>query len=126
LIGPSGDGKSTLLNYIGGAQQVAIDDDGRYKIENVKPLPGIITGHGLESETKLPCRYKNFYDCPGFGDTRGPIQEILNIFSIHKLTERSQKIKVIITISEYSIRQGRGEIFVKTVKNLGETFQNIN
>ena len=45
-------------------------------------MPGIITGHGLESETKLPCRYKNFYDCPGFGDTRGPVQEILNIFKV--------------------------------------------
>jgi ABC-type lipoprotein export system ATPase subunit len=47
LIGTSGDGKSTLLNYIGKAKQVAIDNYGVYKIENVEPLPGIKTSHGI-------------------------------------------------------------------------------
>ena len=46
MIGPSGDGKSTLLNYIGKAEQVAIDDYGVYKIENVTQLEGIKAAHG--------------------------------------------------------------------------------
>ena len=75
-------------------------------------MPGIEVGHGITSVTSLPCRYREYCDCPGFSDTRSAVQEILNNFSIYKLTESSKKIKLVVTISEYSIRSGRSEKFI--------------
>merc|ERR1711933_680739 len=81
IVGTTGVGKSTTINYINDIKLEAKLLDGRYKLSAVegKSLEGgfkIGTSNAI-SETLYPGVYApinqdfSYIDCPGFGDTRG-------------------------------------------------------
>ena len=72
------------------------DEDDEYLIDAVIPKSGIKVGHSSSSETKRPAYWVSedkiaYWDCPGFGDTSGEVQDITNAFYINKLLENSKQ-----------------------------------
>lgn len=110
VIGPSGSGKSTLLNYL--AERPLVADD-EYRLDTSAPLSGSEIGHSVRSITTLPSvtnlREILYWDCPGFGDTRGPAQDIVNACAIRQLF--SGRVKVVLTASETTLAD-RGKEFL--------------
>jgi hypothetical protein len=58
-----------------------------------------------------------YWDCPGFNDTKGSEQDITNGFYIKSIFDKSEEVKIIIVISEYSM-QGRADKFIGVLKKL--------
>jgi len=130
ILGSTGAGKSVLLNYLaekrlegkknplGGPRILEVED----------PLPGSNIGHGLESGTTLPFSWAvsnnnnvtvTYWDCPGFDDTRGNAQEIVNAFAIHRLIQGPTKIVLVVPESALQEKQGT---FLKFLDKITEAF----
>lgn len=122
ILGTTGSGKSTLAHGLAGRplegssvkkgrRVITIADDAE--------LPGFTIGHGLASETSIPNVWHDketnliYCDCPGFMDSRGPEQEIVNAFAIDQLFTTGGRIKILLTIeeSEFESVRGNGVIF---------------
>ena len=97
FLGNTGSGKSTVVNYLAGKQLEAIEDeDDEIVIIAPDAVEGMEIGQDMSSCTKIPTRWVSdeniaYWDCPGFGDTEGPVQDITNAYYIHKLFDKSQK-----------------------------------
>jgi ABC-type cobalamin/Fe3+-siderophores transport system ATPase subunit len=88
LIGDTGEGKTTLLNYIANNQlKGVLTSLDNHIIKAVEPSEHMKIGTGPSSETNFPQKWESpegilFWDCPGFRDTNGLEQDVLNGFNI--------------------------------------------
>ncbi|KAF0530317.1 50S ribosome-binding GTPase family protein [Gigaspora margarita] len=126
IIGDTGEGKSTLLNYLTGVPLFSRDDDFGDYIIYTETSDGIDINDRSISQTTLPLCRGIYWDCPGFGDTRGPVQNIINAYSIYKLVKNTKKLKVVVVASEYVIKSTRKKEFLNLINNIGETFKNTD
>jgi len=129
VLGTTGDGKSTLVNYLSDEPLVVKQDEIRgYYIDTDNPEAKIKIGHA-GATTTLPNRWTNatsgvtYFDCPGLEDTRGAKQDILNAFSINRALEVSQTVKILLVLSERSVAC-RGISCRNSFDKLGSLFQN--
>ena len=109
FIGPSKNGKSTLINYFLG-NELEAEFDKRLFITHVKKTfeeeGGPDIGAGIHSETTVPSRWDNapylpglvLWDAPGFGDNRGPIQDIINACFIYQIFQLSKTLKIVLVL----------------------------
>ena len=78
LLGLTGSGKSTLTNYMMGANLNWKKSKGKYEITNDDKTNYPVIGNTLVSCTDIPSIYKAegicFVDPAGFLDTKGPTQ----------------------------------------------------
>ncbi|RIB22920.1 hypothetical protein C2G38_2139996 [Gigaspora rosea] len=119
VVGETREGKTTLLNYLTGKYLFSKErDDGFGGLEICcdDPLNNVDINNGSTSQTSLPYNEGEYWDCPGFGDTRGPVQEIINAYAIYKL----------IKISETTIDEQSKKKLLNLFQKLGETFKNNN
>ena len=131
VLGNTGVGKSTLVNYLAGAELLAEKKGfGKMLISVPKPISSKMkVSHKLVSETSIPNSWKDaktktvYWDCPGFGDNRGPVQDISNAFYIKKLFELSKSTKIILVTTESSFIEGRGVNFANLIGSLSELFK---
>lgn len=89
IIGRTGSGKSTLVNYLVNINNLIVEvnenGDHVFALGNISNNIAKI-GHTLTSETSLPNKIINFatnevfWDCPGFGDTKGVLSDVLNAY----------------------------------------------
>lgn len=145
-LGMTGEGKSTLLNFLAGKSFQAIKTAGQWKLEILTGenyLDGITPGHTVNSTTSEPAYWYDtdnkrvYYDCPGFADTRvgenasAEIKEIINAthniknaYSIEKLFNAFQEnVKILLVAAESSI-QNKGVAFLdNNVRILEEFFK---
>lgn len=127
IIGPTGTGKSVLLNYL--AEKPLTGKKGtkgkKLILEVNDPLEGSVIGYGKESGTTLPFSWKDsnsveYWDCPGFGATSGTEQEIIDAFAIHHLCKGPTKI--VLAISEGGFEEERAQIVLKFFEKMTTTF----
>ncbi|CAG8827007.1 36973_t:CDS:2, partial [Gigaspora margarita] len=132
IVGETREGKTTLFNYlIGNAlfSKENIDCGGFEIYSGIKtyigdPLNNInINNHSI-SQTSLPLNQGEFWDCPGFGDSRSAQQNIINAYSIYMLTKSIKKLKVLIVVSEATITEKSKKKLLKLIQYLGEIFKN--
>ena len=101
LMGPTGVGKTTLINYLSGANLECKEYKDKYgspeAVVDVKDSrTDLIIGHTPKSQTKIPnklydkVKKTTYWDCPGFEDTKG--QDIANAFYIKKLFDIPKSI----------------------------------
>jgi energy-coupling factor transporter ATP-binding protein EcfA2 len=132
VLGVTGSGKSTLLHALAGKRLIVRKGSGKMEID-VAPgetLPGFAVGHGVASVTTLPVswydgRNKVFYwDCPGFMDTRGPEQDIINAFAVDSLFEPPARIKTLLVLQESEITDSRMTNALSRLDKLGKLLTN--
>ncbi|CAG8686561.1 7370_t:CDS:1, partial [Scutellospora calospora] len=123
IIGDTGEGKTTLLGYLTGIPLFSKEDDLGDYIIYAKDSNELDINDRPISQTSLPKFREVYWDCPGFGDTRGPVQNIVNAYSIYKLVKNIEKLKILLVISESIIRSTRKKEFLNLINNLGETFK---
>ncbi len=131
VVGTTGAGKSTLVNYLNSVELKCILRDGKWKIDLVdenKGLPGGFSiGHKVStSETIYPGVYSpneenfSYIDCPGFGESRGIKIEIANLFFREYITQQAKQIKILLVVSYNNLTspEGRGQNLYDCLKDL--------
>lgn len=128
ILGDSGEGKSSILNYIAEVSLEAKFDEeiNEFEIITQTPIYGAEINKGSVSKTKMPAGWEKYWDCPGFDDTRGPEIELINAFSIYKLTENAKNVKILLVISENTIKGNRSQSFLKVINNVANCFDQTN
>lgn len=121
ITGPTGSGKSTLINYLAGKSFTRADNAAWDNVRCVEPelMP---VGHAAVSCTKIPAIYKDplnpwsFCDCPGLFDTR-PIQRLPNAIALSKVAKQSGSIRCLILCMDYPcLAAMRGEAFERSIQ----------
>ena len=78
-------------------------------------LPFAPIGHDeVSSCTKIPQMYTlsngvELVDCPGFGDSDGIAQEMINLLMIRLFVEKAAKVNALMVLLPYSVLYGRGK-----------------
>jgi hypothetical protein len=65
-----------------------------------------------------------FWDCPGFFDSRGPVQDVVNGFAIDQLLQGRCRIKVLLVIQQSQIMETRAEPCKRQLEKLAALFPN--
>ncbi|CAG8751876.1 1777_t:CDS:1, partial [Racocetra fulgida] len=134
IIGETREGKTTLFNYLVGNSLFSkknVNNDEFDIYSGVKTYIGdslnnIEIKNGSISQTSLPLNQGEYWDCPGFGDSRGDEQNIINAYSIYMLTKNIEKLKVLVVVSENTIIERSKTKFLNLIQYLGEIFKNNN
>jgi len=138
LIGSSQAGKSTILNFLGGAVLKVVKCAGgdvfrlseipkSLPTDTARALEQIAIGSGFRSETihvrLLPIHHRGvdhyFCDAPGFGDDRGPEVDISNGIGVVSALKKSDGVKIILVFSGAQIglrREGLQDVFKKVAE----------
>lgn len=118
VIGKTGSGKSTLLNYLAGHPLVATED-GDIDLAHTENQTAVPIGLGSDSQTRYPQSISigdlKFYDLPGFHDTAGTEQDLVNTALIKQILEEARSLRLIFVVGLGDLTEGRGQ-------NLGQTF----
>lgn len=103
FLGNTGVGKSTLINS---ALDVPLSVDFRGKIEvDNSNLSSAAVDQGQQSVTKQPQYFKSLtlgdmYDLPGFLDTDGALEEVLNACAINAVLTSARSARVVIVTNK--------------------------
>jgi hypothetical protein len=68
----------------------------------------------------------SIWDCPGFADTEGIDQELLNAYYISSLLENVQKAKFVFVTSLGSINIQGGRPLIDNLTNFADSFKDIS
>ena len=98
VLGATGSGKSTLICYLNGAKMKweKVKKKYHHNIRSIGNFPEI--GNQFNSCTDIPEAYGNYIDSAGFLDSKGPEQEIINIYATAKLFKRWSKAKIVVVV----------------------------
>ena len=117
VMGNTGAGKSTLINYVSGCKMIEIDNGFRKEIHvdatGGKP-PVVSIGHDGKSATFLPHIYKLpdtnlvLVDNPGFLDNRGSEVNIANAVNVVSLMSKARSVSFLLCIEFTSLTTQRG------------------
>lgn len=125
ILGPTGDGKSTTLNYLLGKKMKIVGD--KYEVDGKTE---IAIGHGLgknSSKTLVPNIAEidgiHFADCPGFFDNHNLATRIANAINVTRLISQFKKIKILLILSYSHFNGARGDIVQKTLAQLRNFFR---
>ncbi|CAF0853062.1 unnamed protein product [Brachionus calyciflorus] len=129
VMGLTGTGKSTLVNYLNDVPLVCVRFNGKWIVNLVNPnqsLPGGFgIGHQPQSHTIYPAIYSgpksdfSYIDNPGFRDTRGLSIEMANGFFRKLVTQDVDEIKFLLMLSYNDLNQ-RGQQFRDSIKGFSD------
>jgi len=113
FVGLTGAGKSTTINILAG---IGMHSDGhrRFVLEDEKDGRAMMVGVGrsITSFPKgIPVGDKLLFDFPGFGDTRGGAQDIVNAALLYNIFKNARSNLVVHVISMDEVTSGRGVSF---------------
>lgn len=129
VIGQTGVGKSTLINYLSGAELIYNSDFDYLEVKN--QVGKIAVGHGAESMTTVPNQWHDrehsltYWDCPGFEDTKGSEQDIANAFYVQRLFQNAF-IKLLVVVQASSFDDKRGSAFTQLIGKLASLLNNFS
>jgi len=128
VIGNTGSGKSTTINYLMGCTMKEIEKGGDFVIVTEDDNKYYATiGHTNQSETLYPETYVNkedevaYCDCPGFEDNRGLEERICISINTQLAVKFAKIIKAIVVVIDYhELKAVRAEGFNKLSNTLGQ------
>ncbi|WP_341751254.1 hypothetical protein [Candidatus Tisiphia endosymbiont of Piscicola geometra] len=142
IIGNTRGGKSTVINYLlsNPLKVTKLDPnakgkDGKVlKIFAVDPTAGPEIGATGGSMTTVPKKWYNpdgaykkaIWDCPGFGDNRGPAVEISNAYLLSKLLSNARNIKIVLVSDIDDITSDNPAGFVRLIKQVNYLFGDLD
>jgi len=137
FLGPTRAGKSTLSNLLCGNELEAVVREGLNVLE-VKPdvigMSGARIYHYVAKPgTMVPSadyiaeRNVTLWDCPGFGAYSGNFQKIVDVFSIFKVLEVVENVKLVLVLSKGSLSDASttGTV-IETLKDLTGCFGDLD
>lgn len=114
VLGNTGAGKSTLVLTLTGAELTSEPTKAGNFI--ITDKDGLISGlSATTSRTIIPELMTDkengitYYDCPGFNDSRGVVNDISVTYLIKQLTKYAKRLKLIFAVSYSSVRIGTGD-----------------
>jgi hypothetical protein len=129
VLGLSGTGKSTLVNYLNDVPLVCVKRNFKWQLElesDASSLPGgFEIGHKSNSKTLFPSAYSpidkdfSYIDNPGFQDNRGIGVEIANGFFREKIIEKANELKFLILVKHDDLID-RGQQLRDSVKRFAD------
>ena len=136
LLGTTKSGKSTLINFLIGIVLIAVKQ--RFGKTFLVKMDGETVGPeiGIESSslTTLPTKWdvKNkscidgvtLWDAPGFGDSRGEIQDITNSFYIKNLLRGVKTAKIVLVTDFLDLYNDNVSSFVSLLESVTRIFNN--
>ena len=126
ILGNTGSGKSTMINVLAGTPMMISSSNGHLIPEFGKGRVKVRAG-GL-SCTKFPelitdTQIGNLCDLPGFQDSEGAIDDLLNASFIHYVLLHAHSVKTLILTTGGEIIEIRGRVF-KTLSRFMNMFKN--
>jgi energy-coupling factor transporter ATP-binding protein EcfA2 len=126
VLGLTGTGKSTLINYLNGVQLVCKKNEKNVWIldllkENSSLPCGFEIGHTTVSKTLYPAVYSpndkdfSYIDNPGFKDNRNFAVEIANAFFREQITREVKQLKFLLLLTQQDLNL-RGQQFRESIK----------
>lgn len=113
MLGNSGAGKSTLTAFLTGTKLESIEtlkDSGEFVLvdkNDLKSQKSTTTSNTIVPDLMIDMKNGlTFYDCPGFGDTRGVAYDISVSYLIKQLINRLESVKLVFAVSFSSVRNG--------------------
>lgn len=131
FLGRTGSGKSALVSLLGGGQLQSelIPHTQTYRIQEGEFVlgSGIEIGNSDLAHTTIPHFVQHdalyYWDCPGFGDNRSDVQDIVNAYAIQKLLQRGN-IRIVGLIEESAFQNERGRLARQIMRDLETLFPN--
>jgi GTPase SAR1 family protein len=134
LMGPTGVGKSTLVNYIAGRKMIVRENRSGFALYPEHPITQV--GQGSNSTTLLPNVWSadisgfeevSFVDCAGDFDTSGVVIETLNAMIKQEIASRAQQVKIIIVGTQGSLTSegAYGAVFKEGLSKSAQFLGNI-
>ncbi|CAG7830907.1 unnamed protein product [Allacma fusca] len=133
IIGNTGTGKSTQKIFLTNPEDlVCYEAPDRNLIRDRDPQKRNISRDStIISETLTPSVAVHkptgtaFCDLPGFGDTRNECIQIVNAFTIKKVAEQAQKVKLLLVVNHSSLKSGESRTdILDLLKNITNFIQN--
>lgn len=112
VLGITGSGKSTLLQWFAGDDTKLFSEEieegsNEFTIVDKNQRIGNSTMESMTIHPELVQKYDtNFYDCPGFSDTRSTSYDIAISYFIKKLCDRAESLKIFLVVSYSSVQKG--------------------
>ncbi len=135
VIGNTGSGKSTSINYLLGCQMESVRlPSGKSVITVAKTSKEYARiGHTATSQTAFPEAFLipsaslAYCDCSGFGDNRGTEQGICTAIGTQVAIQSSHNVKAIMVVINFNaIKTDRAAPFRSLVATLGNFFENVD
>jgi hypothetical protein len=128
VLGLSGTGKSTLINYLNNIPLVCLKEKSKWILDLQSPdltLQGGFSiakiGHRIYSQTFIPAGYTakgeqfTYIDNPGFKDTHGLSTEIANGFFREQIISNVNELKFLLLLTHSDLNE-RGNQFRESIK----------
>lgn len=134
FVGNTGAGKSTLVQILGGDNSkifsvpVTKDEEDFVIADNSRIGNSTIVSETLYPELVVD-KETGFVLCdnPGFRDTRSPVHEIMAIYSMKKVLQHTEKIKIVIVVTHSSVKRGMfREDFINVLRHSIEFINDID
>lgn len=121
LIGMTGSGKSSLSCSLSNQELIIQATGKKTKLIGNGVFFGCAPGTTEPSIISDPKSNILFCDCPGFEDSRGYLQEIINAFAIESIFDSNgndTRVKVLLVISEHEFESRSGDAMISSFKRL--------
>ena len=128
ILGNTGAGKSTFINYLAGCELEVNWIKGRRKLKVRGTASGGVQdevapiGHEATSKTFMPqivaVDDQVYCDCPGFSDNRGVEINIANAVNIKQALSQAQSLRMVVLVNYHSLLAGRGNGFRDLLRTL--------
>ena len=133
LLGLTGVGKSTMMHILSGRQMYLVEDGTNDMIKVLDEcIPGSVISETANSETKVAnaVRIQSpngreswlLIDTPGFGDTAGPIDNIVNAVSIAKVVAMCSSLRLVMMVNQSDVTNQRQAAFVQLASTVSKLF----
>lgn len=117
VLGSTGSGKSTLINYLNGTlYHVGVDGIRPYSSTKEIAHQSKTSKSSTQEVRKYLIHDLQVFDCPGFQDNRGEVVDICNQIKIVKQMRSCRKIKVILVLSTPEFYNERSSSIKKNLK----------
>lgn len=112
LLGNTGVGKSTLATLLTNTTHLVskgAPETGEFLLDDNHRISSDCT---MESKTHIPelvidsVNNLSYYDCPGFGDTRGLKYELAQTYFIRRILDYADSVKFVFVIDNGSVKKG--------------------